>query len=407
VSVLLAVDQGAAPVSSPIERRRSGVCPDCDAPAVVPTADRGERVCEECGLVVADDEIDRGPEWRAYSHRESQAKSRVGAPATRTLHDKGLTTDIDWRDEDAAGTPLSDRQRERVSRLRQWHERVRTNEAGERSLRYALGEIDRMAAALGVPRPVREVASTLYRRALAEDLVRGRSTEAVTTAVLYAACRVEGVTRSLDEVAAVARVERTPVGRTYRYLAGELALELEPVDPAEYIPRFRSELGLSERVGRTASEVVGRTVASGVLSGKSPTGFAAGAIYVAALLCDEKRTQAAVADAAGVTTVTVRNRYQAQIDALGISAGDGLSEGSRASLDAEGSPASSTPVVATETPPSSPSPPSPSSNDWRDSGGDSDDRDDDGSSGRDSDGSEDNDESNESDDSDEHRLSKP
>jgi transcription initiation factor TFIIIB Brf1 subunit/transcription initiation factor TFIIB len=302
-------------VSSLIERRRSGVCPDCDAPAVVPTADRGERVCEECGLVVADDEIDRGPEWRAYSHRESQAKSRVGAPATRTLHDKGLTTDIDWRDEDAAGTPLSDRQRERVSRLRQWHERVRTNEAGE--------------------------------------------------------------------------------------------LALEPVDPAEYIPRFRSELGLSERVGRTASEVVGRTVAAGVLSGESPTGFAAGSIYVAALLCDEKRTQAAVADAAGVTTVTVRNRYQAQIDALGISADDGLSEGSRASLDAEGSPASSTPVVATETPPSSPSPPSPSSNDWRDSGGDSDDRDDDGSSGRDSDGSEDNDESNESDDSDEHRLSKP
>jgi transcription initiation factor TFIIB len=248
------------------------------------------------------------------------------------MHDKGLTTTIGWRDEDAAGRTLSDRQREQVTRLRRWQERVRTSDAGERTLRFALGEINRMASALGLPRSVREVASMLYRRALAEDLVRGRSIEGTATAVLYAACRLEGLARSLDEITGVSRVERVRIGRTYRYLARELALEMEPVDPSEYLSRFCSALSLSETVERTAADIVETTVSKGVLSGKSPTGFAAGALYIACLLCNEKRTQEVVADAAGVTTVTVRNNYKAQIEGLGLSAGDGLSNGTRASL---------------------------------------------------------------------------
>ncbi|ELY47876.1 MULTISPECIES: transcription initiation factor IIB [Natronorubrum] len=293
-------------------------CPECDSSSLIRSSDESEISCEDCGLILEEETIDRGPEWRAFNHSERDSKSRVGAPTTQTMHDKGLTTTIDWKNKDAYGRSLSSDKRTQMNRLRKWQERIRTKDAGERNLQFALSETDRMASALGVPRSVREVASVLYRRALSEDLIRGRSIEGVATSTLYAACRMEGIPRSLDEVAAVSRVERMEIGRTYRYISQELSLEMEPVDPKKYVPRFCSELDLSEEVQAKANEIIDTTAEQGMLSGKSPTGYAAAAIYASALLCNEKKTQREVADVAQVTEVTIRNRYQEQIDAMGI-----------------------------------------------------------------------------------------
>ncbi|WP_137287761.1 transcription initiation factor IIB [Halorussus salinisoli] len=293
-------------------------CPECDSENLVTSGGGNEIVCEDCGLVIDDQQIDRGPEWRAFNHNERQSKSRVGAPTTQTMHDKGLTTQIDWKNKDAYGQSLSSEKRSQMSRLRKWQERIRTKDAGERNLQFALSEIDRMASGLGVPRSVREVSSVIYRRALKEDLIRGRSIEGVATSCLYAGCRQEGIPRSLEEVSEVSRVEKKEIGRTYRYIAKELSLEMEPVDPKEYVPRFSSELGVSEEVKMQANEIIDKSAEQGLLSGKSPTGFAAAAIYAASLLCNEKKTQREVAEVAQVTEVTIRNRYQEQIEAMGI-----------------------------------------------------------------------------------------
>ncbi len=293
-------------------------CPECDSTSLVRSPDESEVCCEDCGLILEEETIDRGPEWRAFNATERDSKSRVGAPTTQTMHDKGLTTSIDWKNKDAYGRSLSSEKRSQMNRLRKWQERIRTKDAGERNLQFALSETDRMASALGVPRSVREVASVLYRRALEEDLIRGRSIEGVATSTLYAACRMEGIPRSLDEVAAVSRVDRMEIGRTYRYISKELALEMQPVDPKKYVPRFCSELELSEEVQAKANEIIDTTAEQGMLSGKSPTGYAAAAIYASALLCNEKKTQNEVASVAQVTEVTIRNRYQEQINAMGI-----------------------------------------------------------------------------------------
>ncbi|MFB6134495.1 MAG: transcription initiation factor IIB 3, partial [Halanaeroarchaeum sp.] len=101
-------------------------------------------------------------------------------------------------------------------------------------------------------------------------------------------------------------------------ISQELGLEMKPVDPKKYVPRFCSELQLSEEVQAKAKEIIDTTAEQGLLSGKSPTGFAAAAIYAASLLCNEKKTQREVADVAQVTEVTIRNRYQEQIEAMGI-----------------------------------------------------------------------------------------
>ncbi|WP_433625539.1 transcription initiation factor IIB [Halomicrococcus sp. NG-SE-24] len=289
-------------------------CPECDG-QLVTDEERGETVCAECGLVVEEDNVDRGPEWRAFDSKEKNEKSRVGAPTTNTMHDKGLSTNIDWRDKDAYGNSLGSRQREKMQRLRKWNERFRTRDSKERNLKQALGEIDRMASALGLPENVRETASVIYRRALDEDLLPGRSIEGVATSSLYAAARQTGTPRSLDEVAAVSRVEKDEIARTYRYVVRELGLEIEPADPKSYVPRFVSELNLSEETERRARSLLDTATEKGLHSGKSPVGLAAAAVYAAALLTNEKVTQSEVSDVASISEVTIRNRYHELLEA--------------------------------------------------------------------------------------------
>jgi transcription initiation factor TFIIB len=290
------------------------VCPECGG-NLVTDDERGETVCSECGLVVEEDEIDPGPEWRAFDASEKDEKSRVGAPTTQMMHDKGLSTNIGWQDKDAYGNALSSRQREKMQRLRTWNERFRTRDSKERNLKQALGEIDRMASALGLPENVRETASVIYRRALDEDLLPGRSIEGVSTASLYAAARQAGTPRSLDEIAAVSRVDKDEIARTYRYVVRELNLEIEPADPESYVPRFASDLDLSDEVERRARSLLRNAKEQGVHSGKSPVGLAAAAVYAASLLTNEKVTQSEVSEVANISEVTIRNRYHELLEA--------------------------------------------------------------------------------------------
>jgi transcription initiation factor TFIIB len=290
------------------------VCPECGG-KLASDSERGETVCTDCGLVVEEDEIDPGPEWRAFDAAEKDQKSRVGAPTTNMMHDKGLSTNIGWQDKDAYGNSLSSRQREKMQRLRTWNERFRTRDSKERNLKQALGEIDRMASALGLPDSVRETASVIYRRALDEDLLPGRSIEGVATASLYAAARQAGTPRSLDEINGVSRVEKDEIARTYRYVVRELGLEVAPADPESYVPRFASDLDLSEEVERRARELLSTAKSKGVHSGKSPVGLAAAAVYAASLLSNEKVTQNEVSEVANISEVTIRNRYHELLEA--------------------------------------------------------------------------------------------
>ncbi|QLC33966.1 transcription initiation factor IIB [Halarchaeum sp. CBA1220] len=295
-------------------RTDTTICPECGGDLRTDEG-HGETVCSDCGLVVEDDAIDRGPEWRAFNSQEKDQKSRVGAPTTNMMHDKGLSTNIGWQDKDAYGNSLSSRQRQKMQRLRTWNERFRTRNSKERNLKQALGEIERMSSALGLPKEVRETASVIYRRALNEDLLPGRSIEGVATASLYAAARQMQTPRSIDEVATVSRIDDMEFKRTYRYIVRELKLEVAPADPASYVPRFVSELDLNDEVERRARDLLKTAGDKGVTSGKSPVGLAAAAIYAASLLANQKVTQSEVSAVTDVSEVTIRNRYQELLEA--------------------------------------------------------------------------------------------
>jgi transcription initiation factor TFIIB len=287
----------------------STVCPECSGSVVIDEK-RGESACEDCGLVVDDANIDRGPEWRAFDSKERDEKSRVGAPSSELLHDKGLSTNIDWRDKDSHGSALSSRKRQQMKRLRKWNERSKATDSKERNLRHALGEITRMASALGLPKDIQKIASMIYRQCLERDMLPGRSIEGMATASLYAASRQGDVPRTLDEMEQVSRIGKKETGRAYRYIDRELELGIGPSDPEKYIPRFIAELdGVSDETERLARQITQKVKNKGLHSGKTPPGIAAASIYFAGKLCNEEPTQDALSDVTGVTEVTIRERY--------------------------------------------------------------------------------------------------
>lgn len=293
-------------------------CPDCGSGHLSKDYSRGELVCKDCGLVIDEDLIDHGPEWRAFDREQQDKRSRTGAPMTYTLHDKGLSTSIGWTNRDAYGKLIPPRNRGQLYRLRKWQRRIRISDSTERNLSIALAGIDRMASTMSLPRRVRETAAMIYRKAALKNLVRGRSIDGVVAASLYAACRQCHVPRTLDEISSAARMPRREVGRNYRYVARELQLKLMPTSPGDYVPRFCSELKLSTHVQIKTMDILSLAANKELTSGRGPTGLAAASLYIASVLCNERRTQREIATIAGVTEVTIRNRYKELTNKLDI-----------------------------------------------------------------------------------------
>jgi transcription initiation factor TFIIB len=275
-------------------------CPECEGRL---REGENETVCGECGLVVAEDSIDHGPEWRSFADDESN-RERTGAPLTRSRHDRGLTTEI------GRSTRLKGRKRRRFARMRRQHNRARIKSKSERNRVYAFGEIRRLVSALDLTDHVRDQACVLFESAQSEDLLRGRSIEGFTAAVVYATCRTASVSRTLDEVVDAARASEAELTAAYDALNRDLGLPTGPIDPAEYLPRFASRLDLPQAVERRATRLVEAAREEGLVSGRDPSGVAAGCLYLAAQERECDLTQAETAEVAGVTPVTLRSTYQ-------------------------------------------------------------------------------------------------
>lgn len=267
-------------------------------------------------MVLDENLIDQGPEWRAFDNEQRTKRTRAGAPLTYTISDRGLTTTIDNKNRDSNGRSIPEANLAQIHRLRQWNKRLRISRAGERNLAFALSELDRQSSNMGLPRTVREDAAFIYRSAAKKSLIRGRSIECVVAASIYTACRRGNIPRTLDEISEVSKVSKKQLGKTYRFLSRELNIKLAPTSPSDYIPRFSSKLGLSGQVQSKAIEIVRNAKSYGLSCGKGPTGLAAAAIYIASVLLSERKTQKDVADVAGVTEVTIRNRYKELTESL-------------------------------------------------------------------------------------------
>lgn len=303
---------------NPYNENSPEICGDCGSILNVLDQHRGEVICSICGLVITDKIVDQGPEWRAFDSEQREKRTRVGAPMTFTIHDRGLSTIIDWKNQDFAGHEIPAKLRSQIYRLRRWQSRIRVSDATERNLTFALSELDRMASVLTLPKSLRETAAKIYRSAVKSHLIRGRSIEGIAAAALYCACRMLKIPRTLQEIADTARVDKKEIGRSYRFVVFRLNLSSNPTKPIDYISRFISELSLSNNVQKKATEIVRLAEKKGLTSGRGPTGVAAASIYVASILFGERRTQRDIARVSQVTEVTVRNRFKELISKLDL-----------------------------------------------------------------------------------------
>ncbi len=276
-------------------------CPECGMQQLAHNKEKGEVYCKNCGLVLDSSGIDFGPEWRSFDD-EGQSRRRAGAPLSYTMEDRGLGTSI--KNSDIYKTD----DKRKYMRLKRWQTRSRT--AIERNLRIALSELKRVSSILKLPHYAEEEIARIYTQAAYKGLSTGRSIEGLLAGAIYAVLRMHDIPKTPEEVSEATGVDVKKVFWNYKHISRNLNLKTMPIDPVSYVHRFGSKLDLDPETKAKATKIVLKAKEKHLLSGRSPKGIAAGALYIASKLNEENRTQDEVAKASGVTSVTVRNSYK-------------------------------------------------------------------------------------------------
>jgi transcription initiation factor TFIIB len=291
------------------------VCKTSDK--IITDPESGEIICSNCGMVISDkiQQISR-PEWRSFDTEQSNNNNkdnnriRTGAPTSIARHDMGLSTVIGRTDRDASGHKIDAQMRSTMERLRLWDFRTQRHTNIDRNLSLAFNELDTLKDKLGLPDAAVEKAAYIYRKAQTRGLTRGRTIPSVLSAAVYIACREMGIAKTLKDIVAASNIRRKSISKTYRKLLVELDYKVPVFDPMKCIARVANNANLSERTKHQALYIMNEVAEKEISVGKNPMGLAATVLYVSCLKTGENKAQKDIAGAAGVTEVTLRNRFK-------------------------------------------------------------------------------------------------
>lgn len=181
-----------------------------------------------------------------------------------------------------------------------------------------MSELQMLSEKLHVSSATKELAAVVYRKALDEDLIRGRSIAAIVAASLYVACRFTKTPKTLRDIVKVSSRSRGEVSRAYRLLISTLDIEMPSHDALSYVSRFAEKAHISGKVQGVAFKILHRAKRKRITVGKDPAGVAAAVLYIASQSEGENVTQKDIAQVAGVTEVTVRNRKNELVKKLDL-----------------------------------------------------------------------------------------
>jgi transcription initiation factor TFIIB len=287
----------------------NGVCYACKSNVTITDHESGEVICSNCGLVISDSQ-DRAEGCASFATDVIYDKSRsTGLPNSFGHHDIGLSTIIGRPNRDASGHILNTSMRSRMERLRRWDLRIKAGTSNNRSFIDAFNQLHTSKDKLGLSDAIVEKTAYVYMKAQQRGLVRGRTTSAVLDAAMYIACRELGISKTLKEIAVANNIKHKALAKSYRSLISELDIKIPIVDPTKCITKVANKANLNEKTKRKAIDIMCHLNRNEAV-GKNPMGIAATVLYIACLNTGEKRTQTDIAQAAGITEMTLRNRYR-------------------------------------------------------------------------------------------------
>ena len=287
-------------------------CSTCNTDQTAITdPESGEIVCSKCGLVISEKIEDYAhQERRAYSMQEADERARTGARTSLAFHDMGLSTIIGKANKDASGQLLNSAMCSSMEKLRIWDSRIHVNSSEDRSLRRAFHQLNTLRDKLGLSDTLVEKSAYLYRKAQERGLIRGRTVDGIMTAAVYIACRETCTPKSLEDISLVSNLKRKDITRCYRRLVFDLDIKIPIVDPMKCIVKVANKLSLSEKTKHKAMNLMTYAIKMEINAGKIPMGLAATVLYASCMKTGENVSQTNIAEASGVTEVTIRNRFK-------------------------------------------------------------------------------------------------
>ena len=289
-------------------------CPECRA-TLVDDIQNGEIICSGCGVVVADQIADNGPETLNASMEDKMKLARATGHTTYSQHDLGITTDISISNKDYSGNTINNQVVHQMNNLRKWQQRVRVSTPRERRLYNIFTKMNEACNHLHLPKNVQETAAIIYRSLEGHVEVKGKSVVSITAATIFMACKQCDVVKSMEEICKQmcdpkeVKSKTKLAGKYYRAIVMEMGQTTAPIVTMDkYISKISNMSQTDVRVERLALEIAQKTKDSSIADGKAPNGIAAAYLYVASVLLGQNMLQRDVSSVAGVTEVTIRNR---------------------------------------------------------------------------------------------------
>src|ERR671933_2771701 len=266
-----------------LSKPNSTFCSICNrSDRIVTDPESGEIICSICGMVLSDKVEDTSHLERHIFSKGGQideTNARTGAPTSLARHDMGLATIIGRRDRDASGQKIDSSINSTMQRLRAWDFRIHLSRSSDRNLNTAFKLLNTLKDRLGLSDAIVEKVAYIYRKAQERGFVRGRTISSVLAAAVYITCRDLEVPKTMKDIAAASNLKRKDIARTYRQLILELDYKVPNPDPIKCIA-------------------------------KVPMGLAATVLYISCIKAGENISQKDISSAAGVTEVTLRNRFK-------------------------------------------------------------------------------------------------
>jgi transcription initiation factor TFIIB len=282
---------------------------------IVTDPESGEIICSNCGMVLSDKVEDTSHSERRVFTGEGggqidYTRARTGAPTSLARHDMGLATIVGGGDRDSSGQKIDPSIYSTMQRLRKWDFIVQLNTPSDRNLRTAFMLLDALKDKLGLSDAAIEKVAYIYRKVQERGLVRGRSIHAVLATAVYIVYRELGISKTMKDISAASNVKRKNIARTYRQLMLELDYKVPNTDPTKCIAKVANKANLTEKTKRQALNIMEKVTENEISAGKDPMGMAATVLYISCIKTGENISQKDISHAAGITDVTLRNRFK-------------------------------------------------------------------------------------------------